>query len=64
MGVAVLSEWIAGRYLDGGDLLVKRLARGPLERPWRVAFRPEMEAAALRLVAALEGSAPRLAAAR
>lgn len=43
MGVAVLSEWIAGSYRDGGDLLVKRLAvvrssaRGawPSARRWR-----------------------------
>ncbi|WP_437629973.1 LysR family transcriptional regulator [Sorangium sp. So ce854] len=60
MGIAVLSEWMANGYLDGGDLAVKRLSSGPLRRPWRIAFRREAEDAAECLVTVLEGSAPRL----
>ncbi|WP_437730159.1 LysR family transcriptional regulator [Sorangium sp. So ce1335] len=60
MGIAVLSEWMADGYLDGGDLAVKRLSSGPLRRPWRMAYRREAEDAAERLVTALDGSAPRL----
>ena len=60
MGMAVLSEWIASSYLDHGDLVVKRLARGPLRRPWRLAFRPDIAEAAERLHRALVGAAPSL----
>lgn len=60
MGIAVLSEWMASGYLGSADLVVKRLSSGPLRRPWRIAFRPESSESARRLVAALEGSAPRL----
>jgi LysR family transcriptional regulator for metE and metH len=59
MGVAVLSEWIASPHLGRGDLVAKRLASGPLRRPWRIAWRKEVRDAALRLMAALETSAPR-----
>lgn len=62
MGIAVLSEWMADGYLGGGDLTVKRLSSGPLRRPWRIACRRASEGAAERLIAALEGSAPRLTA--
>jgi len=60
MGIAVLSEWIAGGYLEHGELVVRRLAKGPLERPWRIAYRAELASAAERLKAALIGVAPRL----
>jgi LysR family transcriptional regulator for metE and metH len=40
--------------------VVKRLAAGPLRRPWRIAFRPEIEAAASRLQRALEAAGPRI----
>jgi LysR family transcriptional regulator, regulator for metE and metH len=60
MGIAVMSEWIASGYVPGGDLLVKRFAKGPLCRPWRIAFRPPMAGVAKRLHAALSGAAPRL----
>jgi LysR family transcriptional regulator, regulator for metE and metH len=63
MGIAVLSEWIAAPHLGRGDLIVKRLASGPLRRPWRIAYRREAEAAALRLSALLENAAPRIRAA-
>lgn len=60
MGVAVLSEWIAMPYVGGPDLVVKRFAGAPLRRPWRMAFRREVEGPARALAAALEPSAPRL----
>jgi LysR family transcriptional regulator for metE and metH len=59
LGVAVLSEWIAGPYLEGGDLAARRLFGRRLCRPWRIAFRPNVSDAALRLAAALEHAAPR-----
>ena len=59
MGVAVLSEWIAASYLgESSDLVAKRLATGPLRRPWRIAYRHEAKTAALRLRSALEASVP------
>ncbi|RKG70421.1 LysR family transcriptional regulator [Corallococcus sp. CA054B] len=59
LGVAVLSEWISTPHLGKGDLVVKRLASGPLRRPWRMAWRKEVGDAALRLHAALEPTVPR-----
>jgi LysR family transcriptional regulator for metE and metH len=59
LGIAILSEWIAGPYLAEGGLVIKRLASGPLRRPWRVAYRRDVADVATRLVAAIEGSAPR-----
>ncbi len=59
MGVAVLSEWIASPHLGKGDLVAKRLVSGPLRRPWRLAWRREVDDAALRLLSALEATAPR-----
>ncbi|MFP2905611.1 LysR family transcriptional regulator [Pyxidicoccus sp. 3LFB2] len=59
MGIAVLSEWIAAPHLGKGDLVARRLASGPLRRPWRMAWRREVGDAALRLLAALESTAPR-----
>jgi LysR family transcriptional regulator for metE and metH len=59
MGVAVLSEWVASPHLERGGLVAKRLASGPLRRPWRMAWRREAREAALRLMAALETSPPR-----
>jgi LysR family transcriptional regulator for metE and metH len=60
MGVAVLSEWIAGPYVGDGALVVKRLAGGPLRRLWRIAFRRESADAAERLRRVLAPTAPRL----
>jgi LysR family transcriptional regulator for metE and metH len=60
MGVAVLSEWIAEPFVKDGALVVKRLATGPLRRPWRIAFRPEARESALRLRRALAATAPRV----
>jgi LysR family transcriptional regulator, regulator for metE and metH len=59
MGIAVLSEWIAGPHLGKGDLVAKRLSVGPLHRHWRLVWRAEVREAALRLLSALEASAPR-----
>jgi LysR family transcriptional regulator for metE and metH len=56
MGVAVLSEWMASGYLGGGDLVVKRLASGPLRRPWRIAYRRDLTEAAEGLAAAIADS--------
>jgi LysR family transcriptional regulator for metE and metH len=58
LGVAVLSEWIAGPHLERGDLVVKRLVSGPLQRPWRIAWRRDAGEAARRLLAALRTAAP------
>jgi len=60
MGIAILSEWIAGPYLAAGDLVAKRLRGRALKRPWRMAFRREVEAPARRLAAALGGAPPRV----
>jgi len=60
MGVAVLSEWVALGYVERGDLVVRRLSKGPLKRPWRIAYRDEQQGVAERLKAALIGFAPRL----
>jgi LysR family transcriptional regulator for metE and metH len=59
MGVGVLSEWVVRPYLGRGDLIVKRLASGPLRRPWRIAWRKEVRPAARRLMEALERTTPR-----
>jgi LysR family transcriptional regulator, regulator for metE and metH len=60
MGIAIMSEWMAGPYLEGGDLVLKRLRGRPLRRPWRMAFRREVMDSAKRLAAALERAAPRV----
>lgn len=59
LGVAVLSEWIAQPHLGQGGLVPLRLATGPLQRPWRLAWRPEVADAAARLLPALQATAPR-----
>jgi LysR family transcriptional regulator, regulator for metE and metH len=60
LGIAVLSEWIAGAYVASGGLVVKRLASEPLRRPWRIAYRREATEAARQLTTAIQGVAPRL----
>lgn len=59
MGIAVLSEWIAEPHLQRGDLVARRLASGPLRRPWRLVWHKEAEANALRLWQVLARAAPR-----
>jgi LysR family transcriptional regulator for metE and metH len=63
LGVAALSEWMAGPYLESGGLVVRRLGTGPLLRPWRIAWRPEATEPARRIAGALTSLAPRLPAA-
>lgn len=65
MGVAVLSEWVASGYVERADseLVVRRLAHGQLQRPWRIAYREEVAVVAERLKDALRAYAPRLRAA-
>ncbi|HKU36922.1 MAG TPA: LysR family transcriptional regulator, partial [Polyangiales bacterium] len=60
LGIAVQSEWIMAPYLTGSALVRKRLASGPLLRPWRMAYRRESEAAALRLATVLRATVPHL----
>jgi LysR family transcriptional regulator for metE and metH len=62
MGIAVLSEWIASPYLEGGKsgLVAKRLRGKPIARPWRIAFRRDLGDAALRLAAAIEHAPPKV----
>ena len=62
LGIAVLSEWIAAPHLARGGLVRKRLEGRPLERPWRLAWRPEQQPAAERLLGVLQASVPHLAA--
>jgi len=59
MGVGILSEWMLSAHRGRSDLLIKRLSSGPLQRPWRLAWRKEMRGAARRLQSALQASVPR-----
>lgn len=56
LGVAVMSEWIAAPYLDS-SLAVVRLARGPIRRSWRIAYRREAADAARMIGGALVNAA-------
>ena len=60
MGVAAMSEWVARPYVAGGGLVARSLQGKRLERPWRIAYRREVAAAATRLASALRGAPPRL----
>lgn len=60
LGVAAMSEWVAGPHVGQGDLAVRRLGSGPLLRPWRIAWRPEAAEPARRIASALTSFAPRL----
>jgi LysR family transcriptional regulator, regulator for metE and metH len=59
LGVAVMSAWIAGPHLAGGELVARRLRRGPLMRPWRIAYRRELGPAVQRLTPILQAANPR-----
>ena len=59
LGIGVLSAWIAAPHLARGDLVAKRLATGPLRRPWRIAYRGEIRTAAERVHAAIAAMVPR-----
>jgi LysR family transcriptional regulator for metE and metH len=60
LGIGVLSEWVAEPHLRRGDVVARRLASGPLRRPWRLVWRKEVEDAAMRLWRVLEKAAPRV----
>ncbi|WP_280151338.1 LysR family transcriptional regulator [Piscinibacter sp. XHJ-5] len=60
MGIGVLSEWVAEPHLRRGDVVARRLASGPLRRPWRLVWRKEAEDAALALWQVLHKAAPRI----
>jgi LysR family transcriptional regulator for metE and metH len=60
MGIGVLSEWVVEPHLRRREVLARRLASGPILRPWRLVWRKEVEDAALQLFEALEKSQPRL----
>ena len=60
MGIGVLSEWVVEPHLRRREVLARRLASGPIRRPWRLVWRKEVEDAALQLFEALEKSQPRL----
>jgi LysR family transcriptional regulator for metE and metH len=60
LGIAVLSEWMAGSYASDSELVIKRLAKGPLRRPWRIAYQRSLAETAQRLIGALNASAPKL----
>lgn len=62
VGVGILSEWMAGPHLNRGDLIVRRLAAGPLMRPWRIAWRKQAREAGMQLRTWLASSPPRLSA--
>ena len=59
LGVAAMSAWIAAPHLASGELVAKRLQKGPLQRPWRIAYRREHEQAARMLAPILQGKSPR-----
>jgi len=59
LGVGVLSEWVAEPHLQRREVVARRLASGPILRPWRLVWRKEVEEAALQLFAALEKARPR-----
>jgi len=63
LGIAVLSEWVASAHL-GPDLVTRRLATGPIARPWRIAHRRGHAEVARILAGALAGLAPRVYAPR
>jgi LysR family transcriptional regulator, regulator for metE and metH len=59
MGVAVMSAWIVGPHLQGGELVTRRLKKGPLQRPWRIAYRREHEQSVKLLMPLLQAACPR-----
>jgi len=60
LGIAVLSEWMVSSYASDRELVIKRLASGPLLRPWRIAYQRSATEVAQRLIGALGASAPKL----
>jgi LysR family transcriptional regulator for metE and metH len=60
LGIAAMSEWIAAGHCERGDVVARRLASGPLSRPWRIAYRRELAEPARRLRAVLQTAAPHM----
>jgi LysR family transcriptional regulator for metE and metH len=60
LGIGVLSEWVAEPHLRRGDVVARRLASGPIRRPWRLVWRKEVQETALQLWRVLENAAPRV----
>lgn len=58
VGVGVLSEWIVAPHLRDGRLVRKRLASGPLLRPWRLTYTRAVAKEIEPLFDALEALAP------
>jgi LysR family transcriptional regulator, regulator for metE and metH len=59
LGIGVLSEWVAEPHLQRREVVARRLASGPILRPWRLLWRKDVEEAALQLFETLEKSRPR-----
>ena len=59
LGIGVLSEWVAEPHLRRGDVVARRLASGPLLRPWHLVWRNEVAEAATALWQVLESASPR-----
>ena len=53
MGIAILTEWVTQPYLARGGFVAKRLSKGPLLRPWSLAWRSEIGDVGPRLHQAL-----------
>ena len=60
LGVGVLSEWVAEPHLKRGDVIARRLASGPIRRPWRLVYRKEVEAPVMQLAQVLQKAPPRV----
>ena len=59
VGIGVLSGWVAGSHLGHDDsLTIKRMRKGPLERSWRLAVRPELGEVGDELARALVAASP------
>lgn len=56
MGIAIVTEWAIGTYLERGGCVAKRLTVGPLQRPWHFAWRREIGDAGPSLLQALQAS--------
>lgn len=54
MGIGVLTEWVAGPYLEAGGLVAKRLSGKVLRRPWHLAWRRSLGASGPRLLKTLK----------
>jgi LysR family transcriptional regulator for metE and metH len=59
LGIGILSEWVAEPHLRRGDVVARRMASGPLLRPWHLVWRNEVAGPAAALWQALENAAPR-----